>query len=118
MFGDHRVIVEGADGRGLGDLAQEASPGGAGAGQSVEVRVRQCGEGEGIGWRKVCAQRRRCPANVVDNRGHEGSLFCSAPLRGGCVVDVTNSRFCRRARCCVLYPSARKGAGWAYSSVG
>ena len=53
-----------------------------------------CGEGEGIGWRKVCAQRRRCPANVVDNRGHEGSLFCSAPLRGGCVVDVTNSRFC------------------------
>ena len=74
MFGDHRVIVEGEDGRGLGDLAQEASPGGAGAGQSVEVRVRQCGEGEGIGWRKVCAQRRRCPANVVDNRGHEGSL--------------------------------------------
>lgn len=65
-----------------------------GAGQSVEVRVRQCGEGEGIGWRKVCAQRRRCPANVVDNRGHEGSLFCFAPLRGGCVVDVTNSRFC------------------------
>ena len=50
-------------------------------------------EGEGIGWRKVCAQRRRCPANVVDNRGHEGSLFCSAPLRDGCVVDVTNSRF-------------------------
>ena len=94
MFGDHRVIVEGEDGRGLGDLAQEASPGGAGAGQSVEVRVRQCGEGEGIGWRKVCAQRRRCPANVVDNRGHEGSLFCYAPLRGGCVVDVTNSRFC------------------------
>ena len=29
-FGDHRVIVEGEDGRGLGDLAQEASPGGAG----------------------------------------------------------------------------------------
>ena len=93
-FGEHRVIVEGADGRGLGDLAQEASPGGAGAGQSVEARVRQRGEGEGIGWRKVCAQRRRCPANVVDNRGHEGSLFRSAPLRDGCVVDVTNSRFC------------------------
>lgn len=79
MLAEYRVIVEGTVGRGLGDLVQEASLGGAGAGQSVEVRVRQCDEGECIGWRKVCAQRRRCPANVVDNRGHEGSLFCSAP---------------------------------------
>ena len=94
VLAEHRVIVEGTVERGLGDLAQEASLSGAGAGQSVEVRVRQRGGGEDIGWRKVCAQRRRCPANVVDNRGHEGSLFCSAPLRGGCVVDVTNARFC------------------------
>ena len=87
MLAEHRVIVEGTVERGLGDLAQEASLSGAGAGQSVEVRVRQCGEGEDIGWRKVCAQRCRCPANVVDNRGHEGfSFLLRAParrLRGG-----------------------------------
>ena len=118
MVGDHRSVVEGANGRGLGDLAKEASVGRSRSGEGVKVHVGQCREGERVGGGEGGTQGRRSAANVVDNRGHEASLFCSARRCNGCVSDVTKSRFCRRARCCVLYPSARKGAGWAYSSVG
>ncbi len=80
-FGDHR------DRRGDGTMPGRPRAGGilASGAESMEVRVTQCGEGEGIGWRKVCAQRRfGCSANVVDNRGHE-VLFLPSALRGGCV---------------------------------
>ena len=78
MVGDHRSVVEGANGRGLGDLAKETSVGRSRSGEGVKVYVGQCREGERVGGGEGGTQGRRGAANVVDNRGHEASLFCSA----------------------------------------
>ena len=77
MVGHHRSVVEGTNGRGLGDLAKEASVGRSRADEGVKVHVGQCCESERVGGAEGGTQGRRGGANVVDNRAHEASLFCS-----------------------------------------
>ena len=86
-------------------------------GQRVKIHVDQARENESVGGgesaRSGVRESRACSMTVVTRHplSVEGRTIAV-------VLDVTNARFCRMALCCVLYPSARKGAGWAYSSVG
>ena len=75
-----RVTEEGGYRRGLGDVAEQATVGGAGAGQRVTVDVGQACERERVGGGEVGAQRSRRAPDVVDDCGHEGSLSAPRPV--------------------------------------